>query len=265
MMNDSIKRHIYLAWPAVFIIAVIVIQLVPVAAGLMLAALILGCCILVQREQSYLLLTTGIYMLGFEAAEFAKAGILGYADQSRELEIVLSRFSLLGFVVPLWIYKRILAPKTDYFTIGSFTNTIQTPPVSWGIKDPIWRFLLIASAIICAGFSFVIDFGREDLGRLLLYGMCFALVNAVLEELLWRGLILPRMIDFCGERMGLVFSSVAFGCYHYSIGFPWTICALFSLCGMMMGNVAIRSKGLLPIILLHVLMNILFALAGIIF
>ena len=52
-MNYSIERHIYLAWPAVFIIAVIVIQLVPVAAGLMLAALVLGCCILVQREQTF--------------------------------------------------------------------------------------------------------------------------------------------------------------------------------------------------------------------
>lgn len=263
-MNDSFKHHIHLAWPTVFVIAVIVIQLVPVAAGLLLAALVLGCCFLVQREQNYLLLTTCLYMLGFEAAEFAKIGILDYVNQSRELEIVLSRFSLLGFVVPLLIYKRVRAPKTDYFNIGSFTNTIQTPPVSWGIKDPIWRFLLIASAIMCAGFSFIIDFSREDLGQLFLFGVCFALVNAVFEELLWRGLILPRMIDFCGEKMGLVFSSVAFGCYHYSIGFPWTICALFSLCGMIMGSLAIRSRGLLPVILLHALMNILFAFVGII-
>jgi uncharacterized protein len=264
-MNDSNPTHVPMAWLCLFILGVIGIQLVPMTIGLLMVALVLGGSILVQREHAALFMVTALYMLGFVIAEIAKNGIVSSIHSSREMEIVLSRFSLLGIILPLWVYKRIRATNTDYFSVGSFTHIIQTPPVSWGFKDPIWRFLLIASAMMGVGFSFVIDFGREDFVQLLLYGLCFAVVNAVLEEMLWRGLILPRMIDFCGEWKGLIITSVAFGFYHYSIGFPWSICALFSLCGWFMGSVAIRSKGLLPIILLHAWMNILFALAGIIF
>ncbi|WP_052020006.1 CPBP family intramembrane glutamic endopeptidase [Paenibacillus pini] len=134
-----------------------------------------------------------------------------------------------------------------------------------GIKDPIWRFLLIVAVVVAISFSFVINFGREDLYTLLIYGLIFALVNSILEEILWRGLILPRFVDYAGEKLGLIASSIGFGCYHYSIGFPWIVCALFSFFGMLMGGVAIRSKGLLPVILMHFVMNIAFALSGMIF
>jgi hypothetical protein len=37
------------------------------------------------------------------------------------------------------------------------------------------------------------------------------------------------------------------------------------LFGMLMGGVAIRSNGLLPIIVMHFIMNVLFVLSGMIF
>ncbi|MNN10595.1 CAAX amino terminal protease self- immunity [compost metagenome] len=156
-------------------------------------------------------------------------------------------------------------PQTNYLSVGSFKNTIYTPLIWRGIKDPIWRFLLIAIVVMSISFTFVIDFHRDDFYRLLLYGCLFALVNSILEELLWRGLILPRFVDHAGEQMGLIVTSLGFGFYHYSLGFPWAICAVFSLCGLLMGGVAIRSKGLVPVMILHFFMNVLFALSGIIF
>ncbi|OAB76823.1 CPBP family intramembrane glutamic endopeptidase [Paenibacillus crassostreae] len=191
--------------------------------------------------------------------------ILKLADLPRELIIACSRLSLFGFIIPFLLYAKLNKTTTNYIAKGSFTENIYFPLIWVGLKDPIWRFILIASCTVILSFSFVIDFNQQDLYRLLWFGIWFALINSVLEEILWRGLILNRFVDLLGEKCGLVAVSIGFGMYHYSIGFPWVVCALFSVLGMMLGGIAIRSKGLLPVIILHFIMNILFVLSGLIF
>ncbi len=148
--------------------------------------------------------------------------------------------------------------------IKEYLNLLD--PLIWkGVKDPIWRFLLIASCVVIFSFSFVIDYSPENLDSLLWFGLLFALINSVLEEILWRGLILSRFVDVLGEKLGLIIVSIGFGMYHYSIGFPWSVCALFSIFGMLLGGITIRSKGLLPVMILHFIMNMLFVFSGLIF
>lgn len=144
-------------------------------------------------------------------------------------------------------------------------TTIHFPWIFKGpIKDPIWRFMLIFLVIICAIFSFFIDWGQPRFLVLIGYAFSFALINSVLEELLWRGYILSHFISRFGEIQGLVIAGTTFGLYHFHLGFSWPVCLLFSLFGMMMGGVAIRSGGLFPVTVMHFVMNILFVLSGMI-
>lgn len=249
----------------VFILSVIIIQLVSIYLGLVLALMFYIYYFYAPRESKTLWLTISIYIAGYWIAFYLKSDVISILEVTREIEIVLSRLSLLGLIVPYYLFIKLSKPQTNYFSIGSFDNVIHTPFIWRGIKDPIWRFLLIFSVIVLISFSFIIDFGREDLYQFLMYGILFALVNSILEEILWRGLILPRFIDYSGEKLGLIVTSLGFGFYHYSIGFPWVICGLFSLCGLLMGGVTIRSKGLLPVIIMHFIMNVAFALSGMIF
>ncbi|HEY2495369.1 MAG TPA: CPBP family intramembrane glutamic endopeptidase [Paenibacillus sp.] len=133
------------------------------------------------------------------------------------------------------------------------------------MKDPMWRFLLVGVVVIISSFIPVIHWGREDFLSLLLFGLVFAFINAILEEFLWRGYVLSRFVDGLGEKQGLIIGSIVFGMYHYSLGFPWSICALFAVLGMLLGGIVIRSQGLLPVIILHFIMNVLFVLSGLIF
>ncbi|WP_438350070.1 CPBP family intramembrane glutamic endopeptidase [Paenibacillus sp. FA6] len=217
------------------------------------------------RDVSFL---SALYALGYWITVSLNSYItdyLIYLELPRELIIACSRLSLIGFVVPFILFKKMDKTTTDYMAKGSFTESIHFPLIWHGVKDPIWRFLLIASCVVILSFSFVIDVSPANIKSLLWASILFALINSVLEEILWRGLILSRFVDMLGEGWGLIIVSIGFGMYHYSIGFPWSICVLFSIFGMLLGGIAIRSKGLIPVIILHFIMNILFALSGLIF
>lgn len=209
-----------------------------------------------------------LYLLGYWLSvcfNFFITDYLNFVDLPREFTIACSRLSLLGFIIPFLLYAQLNKTTTNYLRKGSFTETICFPLIWRGLKNPIWRFILIGSCSIIISFQFVIDYSSESIYIFLRYGLLFALINSVLEEVLWRGLILSRFVDMLGEKWGLVVVSFGFGMYHYSIGFPWIVCALFSIFGMMLGGIAIRSKGLLPVIVLHFILNLLFVLSGLIF
>jgi membrane protease YdiL (CAAX protease family) len=65
--------------------------------------------------------------------------------------------------------------------------------------------------------------------------------------------------------MALIVSSLAFGLYHYSLNFPLFICFAFAIGGFFIGGTAIKSKGLLSPILMHITVNLAFISIGIIF
>ncbi|TQR46397.1 CPBP family intramembrane glutamic endopeptidase [Paenibacillus popilliae] len=181
--------------------------------------------------------------------------------------IIMSRFTLLIYITPFlffwWISKKV--PR--YLKIGSFINTIYTPFIWKGIKDPIWRALSVACVINLVFFSFFIDIPSNslDILKLLYISILFAIINASLEEILWRGLLLSYFVDAIGERKGLLLTSFGFGLYHLSMGFSIWISLCFVLAGLFFGGLAIRSKGIFPAFILHFLINILMVMSGIIF
>ncbi|KOR88829.1 CPBP family intramembrane glutamic endopeptidase [Paenibacillus solani] len=179
--------------------------------------------------------------------------------------IILSRLSLILFVMPFAITMILMREKPLYLAKGTWVTTIHFPWIFKGpLKDPIWRFMLIFLIITCALFSFFIDWGQPGLLVLVGYALSFALINSVLEELLWRGFILSHFVSRFGVIQGLIIAGTTFGLYHYHLGFSWPVCLLFSIFGIMMGGVAIRSQGLVPVMAMHFVMNILFVLSGMI-
>ncbi|WP_433939278.1 lysostaphin resistance A-like protein [Paenibacillus lautus] len=201
------------------------------------------------------------YMLYHSSGEIIKNGLEGHDAWA----IILSRLSLILFVLPFALAAILTKEKPLYLATGSWGKTIHFPWIFKGpIKDPIWRFMLIFLVIVCAIFSFFVDWGQPQFLDLIGYALSFALINAVLEELLWRGYILSHFVSGFGELKGLVIAGATFGLYHYHLGFSWPVCLLFSIFGIMMGGVAIRSKGLAPVMVMHFAMNVLFVLSGMI-
>ena len=178
--------------------------------------------------------------------------------------VVLSRFALLGYLLPFVIWFLYSPNKPYHFRFGDTRATIKMPCVWYGVKDNVLRVSVVFSAL-CLVLAVVLFYAKKIDITIMVAGLAFALVNSVLEELLWRGFILSRTIELCGEKLGLVVMSLAFGLYHYPLGFSLPICLVFSLGGIYFGGIAIGSKGLLLGTIMHMSMNVLFVTLGIIF
>nr|WP_238343551.1 CPBP family intramembrane glutamic endopeptidase [Gracilibacillus saliphilus] len=96
------------------------------------------------------------------------------------------------------------------------------------------------------------------------FALIFLILNSVLEETIWRGVLLSRFSECFGNRWAVLITSVGFGLQHYSLGFSWMSCLLFSVGGFFFGAITIRSKSILPAVIWHMLFNLLMVFSGVI-
>ncbi|UOY94292.1 CPBP family intramembrane metalloprotease [Ectobacillus sp. JY-23] len=92
--------------------------------------------------------------------------------------------------------------------------------------------------------------------------IAFALINASLEELIWRGILLTRFSTHFGASWGIAITSLGFGLQHYSLGFPWLICLLFSMGGFFYGWITVKAESIYPAVIWHIGLNMLMVLSG---
>lgn len=176
---------------------------------------------------------------------------------------ILGRFGLMGYIFLLATWEKCQPCTNRYLRLGTINEKLKFPLVWHGFNEYMWRFLLIFCTL-CLTLSvfFTIKF---DSFSMILYGLLFASVNSVLEEILWRGFILGRAVDYLGEKQALIITSFAFGLYHLSLGFSVWICMAFAVGGFYMGGCAIKSKGISVSIIMHIFVNMLFVSLGMIF
>src|SRR5690606_28853719 len=81
--------------------------------------------------------------------------------------------------------------------------------------------------------------------------IALVVIAPVVEELLFRGVLLPGLARSYGERIGLVLSALFFGLLH---GRPAEAVVAFAA-GLVLGALRLRSRSILPCIALHVGVN----------
>ena len=220
-----------------------------------------------RNRQTFLLKLIMTFIFGFLLWKYSLF-ILDCLAQQYNINllwtVVLSRFALLGYLFPFVIWFLCNPHKIYSFHFGEIQSSIKMPCVWYGVKDNVLRVCIVFS-ILCLVFAVAFFYVKQIDVAIIVAGLAFAIVNSVLEELLWRGFILSRTIQLCGEKFGLILMSIAFGLYHYPLGFSLPICLFFSLGGIYFGGIAIHSKGLLLGTIMHISMNVLFVALGIIF
>lgn len=85
---------------------------------------------------------------------------------------------------------------------------------------------------------------------LALYVLSVAVIPPIVEEMMFRGMILQGLRRF-GDGFAVVASAVLFGLYHGN--FAQSVFAF--LCGLILGFVVVRTNSLLPSILIHAVNN----------
>jgi membrane protease YdiL (CAAX protease family) len=205
-----------------------------------------------------------IMVFGYLIWKYISENILGIINLPLEQVKIISRFGLLGYILMFLVWHKIEKPENIFFRLGNSKEIIQIPLIWKGFNEIEWRFTLVFSLLwVCVAVLFSI---KNELGyNIIFYGIIFSIVNALLEEFIWRGFVLARLIGITTEKIALIVSSMAFGLYHYSLNFPLWLCLVFAIGGFYMGGSAIKSKGLLSPVIMHFAVNIAFVSIGIIF
>jgi len=198
------------------------------------------------------------YLIRLPVSQFFNNGML-----SEPILIIIGRLGLIGYIILFFAWERLQPYNNKYLKLGNMKEVLKVPFVWWGFKEYVWRFTLIFCSLWL--ITAVIFSLNGNVFEVLWHGLLFAAINSILEGILWRGLILGRIVEYMGEKRGLVLSSIVFGLYHLSLGFSIWICLLFAVGGLYMGGLAIKSKGLFAPIIMQFFVNIAFVSFGMIF
>ncbi|PEU19401.1 MULTISPECIES: CPBP family intramembrane glutamic endopeptidase [Bacillus] len=186
---------------------------------------------------------------------------------SRELTIIVKRLCLLLVFVPFLLDALARKQRISLnWHPPQWNNTLRMPFIWSGPHQAkIYMFLIIAISINIITFTpFLLQKEWSYIQHILLFALLFSIINGVLEECIWRGILLRHFSNQLGEKCAVVLTSIGFGLQHYSLGFPWSICTAFILAGVFYGGIVVKSKSIIPAIIWHVVLNILMVFSGLI-
>ncbi|MFE8694961.1 CPBP family intramembrane glutamic endopeptidase [Cytobacillus sp. FJAT-53684] len=181
--------------------------------------------------------------------------------------MILSRCLLLFPITFMFYVSRKFSEKPMlYWAFPHWHAKIAFPFIWSGFHSiSIKRFLLIAISINIAIFMpFILKSNLSISFHLLLFLLFFSIINGLLEEILWRGIILTSMVNLAGEKAALLFSGMAFGLSHLILGYSIPACLGFAIGGFFYAGITIRSGSLLPAIIWHIVFNCLMIMSGMI-
>ncbi|MFC4402449.1 CPBP family intramembrane glutamic endopeptidase [Gracilibacillus xinjiangensis] len=228
-----------------------------------------GICLLflvMNRSMRLFLLTTLVFGIGFYVYGYMGSNWHITAD-SKELLKILNRLSLIFIIIPFlilsFIYK---TPAISYWQKPDWNKMIPIPFIWAGFhQTKAGIFLFVAMMTNLMVFTpFMIKSGWTYIQGIFLFMIIFSILNAVLEEIIWRGILLSRFSEDFGSKWAVILTSVGFGLQHYSLGFSWVSCVFFIFGGFFFGAITVTTKSIIPAIIWHMFINALMVLSGMI-
>ena len=169
---------------------------------------------------------------------------------------------------------RILVPLVTYGAIVSMIPTLRRS-VTWLYIGQFGRnvSLIVLLTIILSSIALVIWYfaAQPDLRNHLvlipevplwvfpLLALGFALTNAAMEEIIFRGIMMEALDNAIGAgHLSNVIQAFSFGAVHYQSGFPNGLCGfvMVFVYGLMLGMLRRQSRGLLAPWMTHVMADI---------
>lgn len=183
-------------------------------------------------------------------------------DFSKEIRVLMNRGFLIIIIVGLLITHHFKKEKFSFFhQKPKWNNRIYLPFHSIKIS----YFLLIGLLINAASFTpFIVQQELSQIKSILLFCILFSIINGLLEEILWRGILLSSLREHVSVVYAVLITSLGFGLQHIAIGFPLYISILFSIGGFFYAFVVLKTNSIYPAIVFHIFINICMVLSGMI-
>ncbi|WP_286166492.1 CPBP family intramembrane glutamic endopeptidase [Bacillus sp. E(2018)] len=175
------------------------------------------------------------------------------SELSKETKVLLNRCLLLCMIIGVCISLKLSKQKINFFTsMPNWKERIVFPHHTLPTRT-FFLFGLLGSMTI-----FIPLFFKENIAlstTFLMFALLFSLINALLEELLWRGVLLSSLKENISTPYAVVTTSIGFGLLHLSIGIPFVMSLLFSLGGLFYAFVVLKTNSIYPAIVFHFVIN----------
>jgi len=166
-------------------------------------------------------------------------------------------------LVPLLAYGLIVVP------VPALWRAARIPVGAWPARATVW---LIVVTVVGSAIALIVwhQFLHPDLGDLLvmipampalllpLACLGFAIVNAIIEELIWRGIIWDMLAKATSKApLAIGLQAVSFGLFHIH-GFPRGAIgvAMATVYGVFLGVIRHRTRGLGAVVVTHIFADI---------
>ncbi|WP_190238675.1 CPBP family intramembrane glutamic endopeptidase [Salipaludibacillus neizhouensis] len=199
------------------------------------------------------------FIVSLSFFQFINIFILNY-NLSTEVETLLNRSLLLIMVLGIWLTHLIHKKKLSFFNrLPEWDTYINLPFHTIKISSFLLVVFLV-NILILSLFIFQQDI--SDIQSMLFFGLLFSIINATLEEFLWRGILLSSLTRYVSVLYGMIITSIGFGLMHLVIDMPLLLCIIFSFGGFFYAVLVLKTKSIYPAVLIHFMINIGMVLSG---
>ena len=182
-------------------------------------------------------------------------------------KMILNRTILIiPILFIIYVTKKFKEKINHYGIKPDWKEKIYFPFIWRGFHSlSIKQFLLLAISLnFIAFFPFMLKTNLYFQFSFFSFLFLFSFINGLLEEILWRGILLTRMVELAGEKAAILFSGMAFGFSHLAFGYSYLTCIGFTIGGIFYAGLVIRSGSIIPAIIWHFAFNIFMILSGLI-
>ncbi|MDP5275225.1 CPBP family intramembrane glutamic endopeptidase [Chengkuizengella axinellae] len=252
MVTLSWKNIFFVLLASLFFIGIIVISLNILSGSLLVLFILL---IIHALAGKYRFLTSLFisFLLSFLVYQYVN-NYIDSRDMSLEIKTLIKRSMLIFIVFGLVFTKIFYKQRTFAFTkLPKWNKRITLPFHTIKLSNFLLIGLIVSSTIFIPLFIYKeISYVKQ----MLVFGILFSVINASLEEIIWRDILLSSLKRYVSTFYAIVITSVGFGLLHISIGIPLIISLLFSLGGLFYATVVLKTNSIYPAIVFHFVINL---------
>ena len=223
--------------------------------GVVSAVVFSGLLILLFLKKEHRITTSLFiaFLIGFFTFIMAN-NFLEATSISKEMKILLNRLFLFLILLALVFHSLIFSRKIFWYNSKpNWKNPIILPfhqvNIFW-----FWLIGIMINGIVYSFFISQKDF--ETIRSLFLFCLCFSLINAIFEEVIWRGFMLSVLKEFTSTGYAIFITSVGFGLLHLVIGFSLALCLLISIAGGVYAVITLKTNSIYPSVIFHFVVNV---------
>ncbi|WP_394234064.1 CPBP family intramembrane glutamic endopeptidase [Niallia oryzisoli] len=213
----------------------------------------LGILLLANKEKRFVISLLLSFLIGF-VIFMASNDFVGTMNIPKEIKIILNRLFLVFIIIGIVMNHLFFHRKVSWYNKKpDWKNPIVLP---FHKVNTFWFWMIGIMINVMIYMSFIVQKDIEYIQTLLVFCLIFSLVNAVFEEVIWRGILLSTLKEHTSTGYAVLVTSVGFGLLHLSIGFSLALSLFISIAGVIYAIITLKTNSIYPSIVFHIVINI---------